>query len=100
MIGSGDGNLYDLAISNGSVVWILPIHHPIIGVAAVKSVVIFDTSSGLIGAARSWTSRQGLWYFETSAGITSPPAIVDATVYVGAGDGDLYAFTTYGHLPR
>jgi len=100
IVGSGNGNLYELAMSNGSLVWVLPIHHPIVGVATVDSVVIFDTSSGLIGAARSWTSRERMWNFQTSAGITSPAAIIDSTVYVGAGDGDLYAFTTYGHLPH
>jgi len=33
------------------------------------------------------------------AGINAPPAVVDGTVYVGAGDGRLFAFTSYGQLP-
>jgi outer membrane protein assembly factor BamB len=100
LIGSGDGNLYDLETSNGSLIWKVAIDHPIIGVATVNSMVVFDTSSGLVGAARTWAEPILLWKKQTGAGITSPPAIVDGTVYVGAGDWYLYAFTTYGQPPQ
>jgi outer membrane protein assembly factor BamB len=98
LIGAGDGSLYRLGARNGSLVWKLPVSTgPIIGLAAVREVVIFNTSSGLIGAAFFWAQR--MWHYQTSAAITSPPAIVDGAVYVGAGDGALYAFTPYGGSP-
>ncbi len=98
LVGSGDGNLYALRAANGSRIFLVPFQHPITGVAAVNGVVIIDTSSGLIGASRTYSPLH-LWGFQTNAGITSPPAIVDGAVYVGAGDGTLYTFTAYGQLP-
>jgi outer membrane protein assembly factor BamB len=99
LIGSDDGNIYDLEKSNGSLVWDLPIGEPVIGVATVHSVVIYDTSSGIIGAARSEERPEYMWQFQTAGSLNSPPAIVDAAVYVGAGDWNLYGFTTYGYQP-
>jgi outer membrane protein assembly factor BamB len=72
--------------------------HPIVGLATVRGVTVLDTSSGLIGSARTYTDLD-LWRYQTGAGITAPPAIVDGAVYVGSGDGKLYAFTSYGQLP-
>lgn len=99
LFGSHDGNIYDLEKANGSLVWKLPVGEPVIGVATVHSLVVYDTSSGIVGAARSFTSPEFLWKFQTTAGLTSPPAIEDAAVYVGAGDWNLYAFTTDGNRP-
>jgi eukaryotic-like serine/threonine-protein kinase len=98
LTGSGDGNLYAINAATGSLIYQVPFQHPIVGVAAVRGVVILDTSSGLVGAARSYSDLD-LWKFQTGAAIASPPAIADGTVYVGAEDGRLYAFTSYGQLP-
>ncbi|PWT76044.1 MAG: hypothetical protein C5B60_04560, partial [Chloroflexi bacterium] len=98
LAGSGDGYLYALSTSNGSRQFRVGFGQPIVGVAAVRGVTVIDTASGLVGSARTYTDLD-LWKYQTGAGITAPPAIVDGTVYVGAGDGKLYAFTPYGQLP-
>jgi eukaryotic-like serine/threonine-protein kinase len=98
LVGSGAGTLYALNVANGSVTFEVPFGQPIVGVAAVRGVTVLDTSSGLVGSARTYTDLD-LWKYQTGAGITAPPAVVDGTVYVGAGDGKLYAFTSYGQLP-
>lgn len=98
LVGSGDGNLYALKASSGSLIYDVAFKHPIIGVAAVRGVAIVDTPTGLIGASRTYSSLR-VWGFQAGGAITSPPVIVDGTAYIGAGDGELYAFTTYGQLP-
>jgi outer membrane protein assembly factor BamB len=99
LIGSGNGTLYALNAANGSLDFSQAIGAPIVGVAAVKQVAIIDTSAGVVGACRTYAAIL-LWRHTVSnAGITSPPAIVDGTVYLGAGDGGLYAFTGYGQPP-
>ncbi len=98
LAGSADGNLYALKASSGSRLFSVAFGKPIIGVAAVRGVAIIDTSTGMIGGARTYTSLR-LWEYQTSGSIAAPPVIVDGTVYAGAGDGELYAFTTYGQLP-
>ncbi len=98
LVGSGDGDLYVLKASNGSLIYDVAFKHPIVGVAAVRGVAIVDTSTGLIGASRTYSSLR-VWGYQTGGAIASPPVIVDGTAYAGAGDGKLYAFTTYGQLP-
>lgn len=95
--GSDDGSLYALSAA-GSFLWDLPFGHPIVGVAEVHSVIVFVTSSGTVAASRTWTALE-LWHYQTNAGITAPPVIVNGAAYVAAGDGNLYAFTSYGQPP-
>jgi outer membrane protein assembly factor BamB len=98
LAGSGDGNLYALKASDGSLIFSVAFNHPLTGVAAVRGVAIIDTSSGLIGGSRTYSNLK-VWAYQTGGSIASPPVIVDGTVYAGSGDGKLYAFTTYGQLP-
>ena len=98
LIGSGDGNLYALQASNGALNYKVAFKSPIVGVAAVKGVTAIDTASGLIGSARTYVDLD-VWSYKTGAGLTSAPIVVDGAIYVGAGDGNLYAFTSYGQRP-
>jgi outer membrane protein assembly factor BamB len=98
LIGSGDGDLYALQASNGTLNYKVPFNSAIVGVAAVKGVAVIDTASGTIGSARTYTDLD-LWKYPTGAGISSAPIVDDGAIYVGAGDGNLYAFTSYGQAP-
>jgi outer membrane protein assembly factor BamB len=40
-----------------------------------------------------------VWKYKTQAALATAPVVVDGTIYVGAGDGHLYAFTSYGQPP-
>ena len=98
IIGSGDGNLYALQASTGALNYRIAYGSPIVGVASVRGVAVIDTASGLVGAARTYTDLD-IWKYRTSAAIISAPIVVDGAIYVGAGDGSVYAFTSYGQPP-
>jgi eukaryotic-like serine/threonine-protein kinase len=97
MVGSADGNLYVLQASDGSLAWQMPVGSPIAGVATVSNIVVYTTTSGLIGASRSY-GQLLLWTQQTGGGL-SPPVIVNGAVYAGGQDSHLYAFTPYGQQP-
>jgi outer membrane protein assembly factor BamB len=67
-------------------------------VVAVKSVACAEVSNGLVSCTRTYTDLD-VWKYQTTAGLATAPVILDGTVYVGAGDGNLYAFTSYGLPP-
>jgi hypothetical protein len=54
------------------------------------SVIAFNTSKG--GGYHG--------YHKTAAGLTTEPTLNDGTVYIGASDGGVYAYTSYGNLPQ
>jgi outer membrane protein assembly factor BamB len=97
-IGSGDGYLYAIQASNGALSYKVAYHSPMVGVATVEGVAVIDTASGMIGSARTYSDLD-VWNYQTSAGITSAPIVVDGTIYATAGDGNVYAFTSYGQPP-
>jgi outer membrane protein assembly factor BamB len=98
LAGSGDGYLYALKAATGAENYRVAFGQPVTGLAAVRGVVVLGTSTGLLGAARTY-SALAVWRYQTGAAISAPPAIADGTVYAGAQDGRLYAFTSYGQLP-
>jgi len=51
-----------------------------------------------VGGARTYTNLT-VWGYHTTAGLGSAPVIIDGTIFVGAEDGYLYAFTAYGQPP-
>jgi outer membrane protein assembly factor BamB len=82
---------------------------PIVGVAGIAqkpnegaSENVFGvTSAGLLGLTReAGDEALAPWTFQTGAGISAPPAILNGTVYLGAGDGNLYAFSPNGKAPQ
>lgn len=98
IVGSGDGRLYALQAGDGALAWDLNTGSPIAGVATVASVVVYDTTTGIVGASRTYDALP-LWKYTTKAGITAPPVIVNGTIYIGAQDWNLYSFTSYGQQP-
>jgi outer membrane protein assembly factor BamB len=98
LIGSGDGYMYELDAHTGTLMYKLNFGSSITGVAAVRGVALVETSGGLIGSARSYTDLD-VWQYQTQGALVTSPVIVDGAVYVGASDGHLYAFTTYGQPP-
>ncbi|MCI4366506.1 MAG: PQQ-binding-like beta-propeller repeat protein, partial [Thermoplasmata archaeon] len=91
IIGSADGNLYELSAVNGSANFIIRVGSPIIGVAAAKGVAVFETSTGAFWGARTYASLI-TWNSRPGGPLASSPAIVDGTIFVGAENGNLYAF--------
>jgi outer membrane protein assembly factor BamB len=61
-------------------------------------VVVYDTSTGVVGASRS-AEALPLWQYTTKAGLTAPPVILNGAIYIGAQDWNLYCFTPYGQQP-
>jgi outer membrane protein assembly factor BamB len=98
LIGSDDGNLYELYASSGLLKMTEAYHSPIVGVAAVEGIVVLEDAAGTIAASRTYTAIETMHY-KTGAGLATAPAIVDGAIYVTGGDGQLYAFTTFGQAP-
>ncbi|MCI4328555.1 MAG: PQQ-binding-like beta-propeller repeat protein, partial [Thermoplasmata archaeon] len=98
LVGSGDGYIYAINASAGSLNYALAVGSPVVGVSAAEGVVAFTAASGLVGGARTYTNLT-VWGYHTTAGLGSAPVIIDGTIFVGAEDGYLYAFTPYGQPP-
>jgi outer membrane protein assembly factor BamB len=99
LIGSGDGYMYELDAATGNLEYKVNFDSAITGVAAVRGVALVETASGVIGSARTYTDLD-VWQYQTAAPLVTSPVIVDGAIYVGAADGHLYAFTTYGQPPQ
>jgi outer membrane protein assembly factor BamB len=71
----------------------------IIGIAYTSGVAVMETASGALLVNKD--NQEGRIIFDYGLGdaLDSQPVIVDGTVYVGAGNGSLYAFTTHGQAP-
>jgi outer membrane protein assembly factor BamB len=97
-IGSNDGHLYVLHLSSGSQAFTFSIGSPIVGVSSAKSIAVYETANGNLGAEKTYFNGGG-WNFTTGAGLVTSPVILDGTVYVSAGVGILFAFTSDGQPP-
>lgn len=98
LVGSGDGYVYAINASGGSLNYKLKVGSAVVGIAAAEGVVAFEAASGLVGGARTYTNLT-VWDYYTAAGLGGAPVILDGTIFVGAEDGYLYAFTAYGQPP-
>jgi outer membrane protein assembly factor BamB len=98
MIGSDNGFVYALQVSNGARLFSNDIGAPVRGVGAMVGIVVLETSSGGITAART-DGNDTVWHFQTRAGLDSDPVLIDGTIFVAASDGNLYAFTVNAHAP-
>jgi len=58
-----------------------------------------DTGNGFVGMIRIGGPVPFGWSIQTAATLSTSPAIVDGTVYIGAADGGLHAFTPQGANP-
>ena len=72
---------------------------PIVGVSNVQGNTFVETASGLVAMIRIVNTGFIAWSQQTGSTLSTSPAIVDGTVYIGAADGGLYAFTPQGANP-
>jgi outer membrane protein assembly factor BamB len=97
--GASNGVLSALLASTGTLNFQDRWTSAIVGIGAVNGVVVVETMSGEVGAARGYTNLV-VWNYHTGAGLLSSPVIVDGAIFVAAADGNFYAFTTYGQAPE
>ena len=98
IFGAGDGNVYALEASTGTLNFAVDWKSPIVGIGAIDGVVIGETAKGAIDGLRGYTDLE-VWTYSTGQPLASSPVIVDGTVFVTAENGNLYAFTSYGQAP-
>ena len=98
IVGDSLGHLYFLVASTGKANYQVSYTGAVTGVVAVRGVAVAELSTGLITSTRTYTDLD-VWKYQTSAGLTTVPVVDDGAIYVGAGDGHLYAFTSYGQPP-
>lgn len=101
--GDQKGTLY-LLTSAGALVYAqsasVHANSPIVGIALVEGNVLAETASGMVAITRlSGGTPATPWKYQTRAGLSTTPAIIDGAVYVSALDGGLYAFTPEGVNP-
>ena len=100
--GCGDGNLYCLNTSNGSVAWLYPVCYKAGNTPSSPAI----GPDGSIYVGSNWgtfycISSDGseVWRYETGADIRSSPAVnADGTVFFGTMDNFLYALNSNGTL--
>lgn len=74
---------------------------PIVGLSSADANAVGTSQGGLIGVTREvGTEALNPWTYQTRGALGAPPAILNGTVYVGADDGNLYAFTPNGATPQ
>ena len=72
----------------------------IVGLSHTQDVSVDEESQGVLTLGKDSERGQRQYDYRTGAGLSTQPAIVDGAVYVGAGDGGLYAFTNHGQAPE
>jgi outer membrane protein assembly factor BamB len=74
---------------------------PIVGLSSADANAFGASQGGIIGVTREvGTEALNPWSYQTKGSLGAPPAVLNGTVYVGAGDGNLYAFTPNGATPQ
>jgi eukaryotic-like serine/threonine-protein kinase len=97
--GDSTGRVYALTASTGAFQFSFGLFKgPVTGVATVRSVLFTETQNGRVAAARTRTGLV-LWRNDTGSKLSSSPAVLNGTLYVGMQDGHLDAFTTFGQAP-
>jgi len=102
-ISIGDSNAMAYAFNaSGSLVYSFNFgqkNGAIVGIANVAGGTFFEMAGGLVAMIRVVNQPGSAWSYKTAATLSTSPAIVDGTVYIGAADGGLYAFTPQGANP-
>jgi outer membrane protein assembly factor BamB len=99
-LGTAAGALTKLVETNGEIGFLTQDNGTaVVGMAHSAGVTLADTSHGNVVAVKDDQNGRIVFNFATGNTLDSAPAIVDGTVYVGAGNGGLYAFTTHGQAP-
>ncbi len=99
--GDSNGTLY-MVQPTGQLVFSQPGKYKgsIIGVGDTGGNIVAETATGFIGATRLSGQSPSLdWSFQSGSSLTTTPAIVDGTLYIGSNNGGFYAFTPHGANP-
>ncbi len=100
MVGTTKGQLHFLSLATGAATLKTNYYpQPVLGLAATETVDIVTLSGGAVDLFRSWGNRDFLWSDTVSSGSSTSPVVVNGTLFVGALDGDFYAFTPSGDTP-
>lgn len=100
-IGDSTGTIYEFRTTDGVLINRVPtnLNSPVVGMANVQGNIFAEMGNGLIGMVREDGPVPFGWSYQTGSTLATTPAIVDGTVYIGAGDGGEYAFTPQGASP-
>jgi hypothetical protein len=99
-VGSNAGTIADLTLKSGSLIYLNSrLGSEIVGIGHSLGVSIATTSSGHVNAIKDNQGGRNQYNFITGGALSSQPAIVDGAVYIGAQNGNLYAFTNHGQAP-
>jgi hypothetical protein len=102
-VGGANGILDAVNATGGYLEWTTSAPHnlfPYVGISSVDGEVAGNESNGSTVLYRSSQSGRFDSTHLTNAALTTAPAINDGTIYVGASDGGVYAYTAYGNLPQ
>src|SRR5579875_228466 len=96
--GTNSGSLYQLSSTGAQ-----QLHEAgtygksaVVGFAAAEDSSFGTLTNGTIGMVRL---SGGRWSFRTGGSLTAPPAILNGPVYLGAGNGNLHAFSPNAATP-
>lgn len=91
-VGAGDGSLYKLDASDGTLQWRFQTQGRDIPAPATvaNGVVFFGSADGNVYAVSADNSKE-VWQFTTDASVLASPAVDSGLVYVGSSDGNIYA---------
>jgi outer membrane protein assembly factor BamB len=93
-VGAADKSLTALQTTDGSVMWSEPLAGPITGVSVTGGMLFTESSDGTVTGLR--IGGEIVWLAKTGAGLSGTPTIMDNSVFVGAEDNGLYAYTPFG----
>jgi outer membrane protein assembly factor BamB len=93
-VGAADKSLTALQTTDGSIMWSEPLAGPVTGVSVTGGMLFTESSNGTVTGLR--IGGEIVWLAKTGAGLNGTPTIMDNSVFVGAEDHGLYAYTPYG----
>jgi len=103
-VGAANGTLYAIDTAGGYLEWTsVPQRSPLspyVGISAAKWLAFAEIASGSTIQYRSSQFGRFNSNRKTFSTLDTAPAVNDGTVYVGATDGGVYAYTTSGALPQ
>lgn len=93
-VGSGDGSVYALSLTDGSERWRYEIGEGIASSPLVTNGTVYVGGRDNIVYALSAEDGSERWTYQTRGDVFSSPAYVDGTVVVGSQDNTVYALST------
>jgi outer membrane protein assembly factor BamB len=98
--GDDAGNIARVDQKTGKETFLASRGSAIEGLAHVIDFTVDEETNGYITGGKDSAGDRRQYDYKTGAGLSTQPAIVDGAVFIGAGDGGLYAFTDHGQSPE